>query len=279
MAAAGCCSRLRQCLFGGTALGRKGGKGKDDPAPELQADWDAAGAADDGASIIVRAISGNVVFEQEGIKPDMPISKLIGAVCKETGTDAELTQLCSGASVLRPGQRLGDCVAPPGNGQPLELSLLRLPGPMISVQAMSGRRIQVLDTVPELGERCHFDRDYTFRALGDFAGKPGMHYILTSNGDKGTPSENVMWRLKLQAPATVYLNFRSTRHVLHTGASSWLEQDGWTTSTMKSTVSTGVPHGPYHGPVYSRSVEPGEVDLRGSNCEEGTYFVFVQLET
>merc|ERR1719229_581309 len=100
-----------------------------------------------------------------------------------------------------------------------------------------------------------------------------MLYVLTSNNDKMTPAKQVMWKLHVRAPpATVYLNFRSQAHV------SRAEQWGWLRAVLRSTVSTGVPNGPYSGPVYSKVIEePGTVDLMGSNCDEGTYFVFVEL--
>lgn len=42
-------------------------------------------------------------------------------------------------------------------------------------------------------------------------------------------------------------------------------------------MSTGVPNGPYTGPVYSKAFDPGDVKLMGSNTWEGTYFVFLQV--
>ena len=39
---------------------------------------------------------------------------------------------------------------------------------------------QVLKHVPGVGDRCHLDRNYTFRSLGGFADRPDMHYVLTS---------------------------------------------------------------------------------------------------
>ena len=48
-------------------------------------------------------------------------------------------------------------------------------------------------------------------------------------------------------------------------------------------MSSGVPNGPYSGPVYSRKSEPANATQRvaarlmGSDNWEGTYLVFVQL--
>lgn len=46
---------------------------------------------------------------------------------------------------------------------------------------------------------------------------------------------------------------------------------------MTSTVSTGIPNGPYSGPVFSKSCPPGSIELMGSNTWEGVYFVFIKL--
>jgi len=52
----------------------------------------------------------------------------------------------------------------------------------------------------------------------------------------------------------------------------------WAKVPLESTVSSGFPNGPYRGPVYSKVyAEGGEVELYGSECWEGTYFVFVEL--
>merc|ERR1712048_969186 len=147
---------------------------------------------------------------------------------------------------------------------------------VVTAEAMSGRSIEVLDKVPSVGEKCHFDRPYTFVSLGDFATRPTMSYILTSNDDKATAAEEVMWRLTTRVPVSVYLNFRSERHISQTGASGWLRQGGWIRSAFKSTVSTGVLNGPYSGPVYWKQSDGGAIPLMGSNCAEGSYFVFVE---
>mmetsp|Transcript_80560 Transcript_80560/g.139719 ORF Transcript_80560/g.139719 Transcript_80560/m.139719 type:complete len:144 (-) Transcript_80560:16-447(-) len=142
---------------------------------------------------------------------------------------------------------------------------------------MSGSIIEVLGSVPAVGETCHFDREYTFQSLGDFGKRPRMRYLKTSNDDKLTPASQMMWQLVARMPVTVGINFRSERHVTDTGASEWLQEGGWQRSSMASTVSTGYPNGPYSGPVYFKVFEAGSIDLMGSNCEEGTYFVFIEL--
>ena len=71
----------------------------------------------------------------------------------------------------------------------------------------------------------------------------------------------------------VYLNFRSLLHMRC--AQSWLERDGWAWCNVETTVSSGIPNGPYSGPVFSKQVDAGLLELYGSDCGEGTYFVFV----
>lgn len=244
--------------------------------PRLQEKWDEAGVA--AVDVVVRAMSGDVVYSQEGVTANMPVAKLLGRICQQTGNKCEVLQLCAGATVLDQSLRIGDGVAPALAGEPVELILLRLPGPAVEVEATSGRRIELLDAVPDTGSRCHADRNYRFISLGDFAQRPTMRYVLTSNEDKNTPPDEVMWKLTVRAPVTVYLNFRSEQHVTHTGAAAWLTEGGWARSKMSSTVSSGVPNGPYQGPVYSKSLDSGTVDLMGSNCGEGTYFVFVDVQ-
>lgn len=78
----------------------------------------------------------------------------------------------------------------------------------------------------------------------------------------------------------MYLNFSGERHVARTLlAGNWLQERGWEERTdLASTLSSGEPNGPYSGPVYSKRAAAGEpVDLMGSNCWEGAYFVFVEL--
>ena len=46
---------------------------------------------------------------------------------------------------------------------------------------------------------------------------------------------------------------------------------------MRSACSSGIPNGPYQGPVYSKECEPGTIELNGSHTWEGVYFVFVEM--
>jgi len=151
---------------------------------------------------------------------------------------------------------------------------LKLP---VSAEATSGNAIEVLHRVPPVDSRCHLDRGYTFLSLGSFADRPKMLYIRTSNEDKWTSAKSVMWTLMASVPTTVYLNFRSIHHVSETGAMKWLKRQGWSVSNLESTVSSGWPNGPYEGPVFEKDFDPGQIELLGSNCHEGTYFVFVEL--
>mmetsp|Transcript_76448 Transcript_76448/g.224319 ORF Transcript_76448/g.224319 Transcript_76448/m.224319 type:complete len:248 (-) Transcript_76448:130-873(-) len=169
---------------------------------------------------------------------------------------------------LRVGNRCARC--------PICRGSLRAPS-AVTARASSGRPIDVVNRVPRAGDRCHLDRDYRFLSLGSFGQRPGTMFLLTSNDDKRTPAEAVMWTLAASAPVTVHLNFRSEGHVADTGAAGWLQEGGWERSALRSTVSTGFPSWLYWGPVYSKAFPAGRVQLRGSNCELGTYFVFLEL--
>ena len=95
-----------------------------------------------------------------------------------------------------------------------------------------------------------------------------------------------MWLLECKAAVVVHLNFRSDAHLAATcpgygrGGEGWLATDGWELNTEReSTVSTGVPNGPYSGPVFSKAFGAGAtVRLMGSNTWEGVYFVFVETQ-
>merc|ERR1711998_386760 len=101
---------------------------------------------------------------------------------------------------------------------------------------------------------------------------------MTSNSDKSTPASQVMWSLHTAVPVTVHINFRSQQHAA--AAKAWLQAQGWGLNLLtRSTVSTGIPNGPYSGPVYSKQCTAGQIDLMGSNCKEGTYLVFVEIPT
>jgi len=78
-------------------------------------------------------------------------------------------------------------------------------------------------------------------------------------------------------PCTIHLNYRSARHVAEGRQEAWLRAKGFAPNgALRSAVSSGVPNGPYSGPVYSKVLsEPGSVELMGSATWEGTYFVFI----
>lgn len=146
----------------------------------------------------------------------------------------------------------------------------------IEVRAVSGLPIEAI-AVPPPGSRCHFDRPYRFLHLGDFA-KPSMLYLLTCNDDRKTSRTQVMWIIEASVPCTVHLQFRSEMHVANGRAEGWLRAKGYAPNgAMHSTSSSGVPNGPYSGPVYSKPCAPGTIELMGSDNWEGTYFVFVEL--
>jgi len=240
------------------------------------------------SSLIVRSLSGAVVLEKDAVTAKTPVSKIIQDVCEQTGADRDTIQLCAGGQILRHSSQIGESFAAcpsflvndeEEEAAPVELTIMRLSGPPITVEATSRREIKLLDGVPSGGSRCHLDRSYRFISLGDFAGKDRMRYLMTSNDDKNMTNSAVMWKISVMVPVVVYLNFRSESHVQNTGATRWLQDGGWTLCPdMKSTVSTGVPHGPYSGPIYSKAADHGDIEMMGSNCSEGTYFVFVEVD-
>ena len=49
------------------------------------------------------------------------------------------------------------------------------------------------------------------------------------------------------------------------GSKAWLDANGWRLdSATESTVSTGIPNGPYTGPVYTRQFPAGRIPVRHS---------------
>ena len=160
---------------------------------------------------------------------------------------------------------------------PLCRSPIEMPLP-VDARSASGRAIDVVPC-PASGQRCHHDRDYRFLSLGDFAKRPNVLFVLSSNEDRKTAASRVMWYLEIKVPrATVHLNFRSDHHAA--AAREWLTsaEHGWVRDpNFDGTISSGIPNGPYHGPVYSKVCEEGVVELFGSATWEGTYFVFVEL--
>lgn len=144
----------------------------------------------------------------------------------------------------------------------------------VEASAASGRKIS-LGPVPQPGALCHFDRNYQFLSLGSFGGQSNMLYLYTSNEDRKTSPAAVMWTLQSSAPITVHLNFRSEEH--RECAASWLDGQRWDLSEREGTVSSGIPDGPYSGPVFSKRFEAGTVSLNGSGTWKGTFFVFVEV--
>lgn len=236
----------------------------------------------------MRPLSGVPLGDPWGLRAsfDTPVAHIVDHVIERTGARRDTVCLCAGDAVLEHGQCLGDCVAPkdaPSNdliweSGRLEVTLVRVLGRPVVAYSARGREMRVLDAVPAPGDRCHSDRNYTFGSLGDFAGRPNMFYVLTPNSEKDTPCDQVMWTLDVRTHAIVYLNFRSNRHLTQTGAEAWLGRGNWRRSTLRTTVSSGIPRGPYMGPVFFKAVNPGIVELMGANCGEGTYFVFVELD-
>lgn len=236
-------------------------------------------------ALVVRGISGKIMYSEDMTGNGLRVVDIVNGVCQYSQAREDEVHIMAGDTTLEHSMIIGhdDCVAHPGPGKTLELSLALVPGAPLTAQATSGREIEVLRGLPARGEDCHFDRDYVFISLGGFAHLQGMRYVMTSNDDRKTPAHQVMWQLDIREPAVVFLNFRSHGHIHNGGALEWLNRDGWELKpNFKSAVSSGYPNGPYAGPVYAKTILPHNrkylVDLMGSNCWEGTYFVFVQLE-
>ena len=106
-----------------------------------------------------------------------------------------------------------------------------------------------------------------------------MLYVMTSNDDRKTPTRSIMWTLEAEHTCIVHLNFRSEGHLSNGGCEGWLRTNGWERNEqMRSAVTSGVPNGPYSGPVFTRTCEPGRTHLYGSNNWEGTYLVFLEIK-
>eukprot|EP00746_Dinoflagellata_sp_MGD_P026060 gnl/MRDRNA2_/MRDRNA2_16141_c0_seq1.p1 gnl/MRDRNA2_/MRDRNA2_16141_c0~~gnl/MRDRNA2_/MRDRNA2_16141_c0_seq1.p1 ORF type:complete len:235 (-),score=43.13 gnl/MRDRNA2_/MRDRNA2_16141_c0_seq1:54-758(-) len=199
----------------------------------MQEQWNEAGIQQ--AELMVRSLSGDVIYEQDQVQFHTSVESIVQKICDQNGVRRDTVQLCCDGNILDHGSQLGDCIVP-SNDEKVELTFVRLVGPALTVEATSGREIQILDKVPAVGDRCHLDRTYKFISLGDFAEKPKMKYLLTSNDDKTTSNRNVMWKLDLRVAVVVHLNFRSERHVRGTGAMQWLQEEGWEESSMRSTI-------------------------------------------
>ena len=219
----------------------------------------------------VKASSGDAACEPcEPREDDCPIClAALSASCVRTPCSHYFHQACLDQYFLvacEPGTK-ARC--------PLCRSSVHAPLP-VEAEATSGRAIEVV-AVPPPGARCHFDRPYYFESLGGFS-RPGMLFVMASNEDRKTPASRTMWAIVTQHPTTVHLNFRSEQHVHNGGSQSWLAAHGWRLdTTIESTVSSGVPNGPYSGPVFTKSFPAGRILLRGSDNWEGTYFVFLEL--
>eukprot|EP00929_Paragymnodinium_shiwhaense_P058500 TRINITY_DN29290_c0_g1_i1.p1 TRINITY_DN29290_c0_g1~~TRINITY_DN29290_c0_g1_i1.p1 ORF type:complete len:310 (-),score=54.38 TRINITY_DN29290_c0_g1_i1:147-1076(-) len=231
--------------------------------------------------LLVHSISGDVIHSLDEAGDRTKVEDIVDQVCDTVPVRHDEVRLMAGTTILDNCKSLGDCIEPPGISETLELSLAIILGPSVKAESASGSRIEILDGVPERRSECHFDREYIFTSLGDFETTKGMRFVMTCNEDRKTPSHRVMWRLDVRSPMTVFLNFRSERHVRAGGVLDWLEKDGWALQQgFRSCVSSGYPNGPYAGPVYAKAIEPENrkyiVNLMGSNFWEGTYFVFIQ---
>mmetsp|Transcript_12251 Transcript_12251/g.41062 ORF Transcript_12251/g.41062 Transcript_12251/m.41062 type:complete len:314 (-) Transcript_12251:480-1421(-) len=188
------------------------------------------------------------------------------------GPELQLTRTHSGAECAICLATLGSCVETPCGhafhaaclehyfatslpGQrprcPYCRSSVHAPLP-VEARAVSGLPLEPV-AAPRRGGLCHFDRHYRFLDLGDF-GRAGMLYLLSSNEDRKTASSAVMWVVEARVPCTIHLNYRSARHVAEGRQEEWLRAKGFAPNgALRSAVSSGVPNGPYSGPVYSNA--------------------------
>ena len=110
-------------------------------------------------------------------------------------------------------------------GVDVRVASAAMPRVPVQVAALSGRPIALV-RLPAIGDRCHYDRGYSFRSLGSFGRLPRLSYVKTSNEDRHTPAAETMWSLEVSAPVQIFLNFRSEGHAERGGALEWLARDG-----------------------------------------------------
>ena len=114
--------------------------------------------------------------------------------------------------------------------------------------------------------------------MGGFGEIGGMLYVMASNDDRHTSYRQVMWTLESEHTLDIHLNYRSENHLAAGNAEAWLRAGGWERNqTIRSAVTSGIPNGPYSGPVFSKRCPPGRTHLQGSQYWEGTYLVFVRM--
>ena len=171
------------------------------------------------------------------------------------------------------GADLGSSCADTSSGRTCDASSLA----GMTATSTSGRAIEVIPGVPDVGDIPFTDRGYTFTSLGSFAGT-GMYYIKPANDDKNTPSNTVMWTLNVPVPVTIYLDFwGGDVHTETTGVADWLQTP--TSQWIRQTDMTGTAFTPIYGPgpVFSQTFPAGPISIMGNGGNgHGTFYLFVE---
>jgi len=151
----------------------------------------------------------------------------------------------------------------------------------VTAESTSGRSITVENDF-RLASGVFHDRSYELTSLGSFAGKM---FIKASNDDKDTEHYHVMWKIRLEDPAHLYLVKLTTQDL------PWLIPDGWSVAAGKSGVTyegtratretdwTGHLHpadsyGP--GVVYEKIVGAGTTIIPGNGGNDGSFLLFLE---
>jgi len=161
----------------------------------------------------------------------------------------------------------------------------------VSAEATSGRTITVERSLSMTTGVFH-DRSYTFDSLGTFA---GMMFIKTSNDDKDTDHDHVMWKIRTPDPVRVYL-VKLSHQVL-----PWLFRDGWALAAGKAGLAYSGTRGTkdkdweartqadgshleyqlrtdHYGPgeVYMKEFAAGTVIIPGNGGNDGSFLIFLE---
>jgi len=147
----------------------------------------------------------------------------------------------------------------------------------LTIEATTGYTASI--EVPSLGTKVFTDRQYTFDALGSFA---GHFYIKMANDDKHISHSHVQMKLRFPKPLTVYI-VKMDDHEL-----PWLHTDGWAVAELEGVSYHGArstrvtewtgnlieEHFPA-GQIWEKTFPAGTVEMRGNNGGDGSYLIFV----
>lgn len=178
------------------------------PAPSFASGGGAGGSEGGSVSSDLRA-PGALLLEEGEPSPDEDCPICLGSLVAGvivTPCSHKFHSACLEKYFLtarEPGAQKARC--------PLCRATCHAPLP-VEVSAASHKPIEIV-SMPAQGARCHFDRPYSFMSLGGFADRPNMLYLMTSNEDRKTPRDRVMWTLQSPHTIIVHLNFRSSDHV------------------------------------------------------------------